>query len=374
MINTQFFLNLLNELGIEFFTGVPDSLLKDICACIKNNTTPKQNIIAANEGSAIGLAAGYHLATKKIPLVYLQNSGIGNAINPLLSLADKDVYQIPLLLMIGWRGEPGIKDEPQHIKQGKVTLELLKAMELPYIVLDYNFDEAKKQIIDIIKSIKNTGIPHAIVVRKSSFSKFSSEINIDTNLQLSREDAMKVIVDNLDQEDIVISTTGKLSRELYEYREESKQGHKKDFLTVGSMGHAAAIALGVALNKPERTVFCFDGDGSVIMHAGILSSIGTLAPKNFKHIVFNNGAHESVGGQPTTGFAISISDMALASKYKNVFCIDSLNNLNKILLEIKQMKGPILLEIKVNLKSRENLGRPHATPKENKKSFIQFIQ
>lgn len=374
MVSAQNYFELLNNSEIEFFTGVPDSSLKNFTSFITDNISQEKNIIAANEGACIGLASGYHLATGKVPFVYMQNSGIGNAVNPLLSLADDKVYQIPMIIMIGWRGEPGIKDEPQHIKQGEVTLSLLETMEIPYIILDSDEAIALEQTNNLISETRRKSIPHVIVVRPSVFEKYKLQTEISTDYTMSREDALKIVVDSLDDNDIVVSTTGKLSRELFEYREELNQTHEKDFLTVGSMGHSSAIALGIALQKKDRKVFCLDGDGSVLMHTGTLATIGTLSPNNFFHILFNNGAHESVGGQPTVGFDVDFTEVAKGYQYKNVRSVDSKEELSNVIGQIRNTQGPFLLEIKVGINSRENLGRPTISPVDNKKNFTENLK
>ena len=360
--------------GVDFFTGVPDSLLKNICAYITDHTPKEKNIIAANEGAALGIAAGYHMASGKLPLIYMQNSGLGNAVNPLLSLADEKVYSIPVLLMIGWRGEPSIKDEPQHVKQGEVTLALLDAMQVPYIILDTDEEKALVQISEMIRSAKSLNRPHAIVIRKGTFGKYKLKNESCNHFPVSREEALKLVVDNLKENDIVISTTGKLSRELFEYREQISQGHEKDFLTVGSMGHSSSIALGIAIEKGDRNVFCLDGDGAFIMHMGALSNIGSLGVKNFKHILFNNGSHESVGGQPTLGFQINIPAIAGACGYKKAIIATTREEILSAMDALSKTDGPALLEIKIKIDSRENLGRPTTTPVENKKDFMNFLK
>lgn len=374
MVNAQNYFELLNNSEIEFFTGIPDSSLKNFTSFITDNVSQEKNIIAANEGACIGLASGYHLATGKVPFVYMQNSGIGNAVNPLLSLADDKVYQIPMIIMIGWRGEPGIKDEPQHLKQGEITLSLLESMDIPYVILDSDEAIALEQTNNLISETREKSIPHVIVVRPSVFEKYKLQTEISTNYTMSREDALKIVVDSLDDKDIVVSTTGKLSRELFEYREELNQTHEKDFLTVGSMGHSSAIALGIALQKKDRKVFCLDGDGSVLMHTGTLATIGTLSPNNFFHIIFNNGAHESVGGQPTVGFDVDFTEVAKGYQYKNVSSVDSKEELFKVIGQLRNTQGPFLLEIKVGINSRENLGRPTISPVDNKKNFIENLK
>lgn len=359
--------------GVDFFAGVPDSLLKNFCAYITDNVPANKHIISANEGAAVGLAAGHYMATGKIPVVYMQNSGLGNTVNPLLSLADDKVYSIPMLLMIGWRGEPGVKDEPQHRKQGLVTLELLDAMQIPYVVLSMEEAEATSQVDDIIKKMKQTSSPVAVVIRKDTFAKYKLKKVSVNEFSMSREDAMKMVVDSLSDTDVVVSTTGKLSRELFEYREAKNQGHGRDFLTVGSMGHSSSIALGIALEKPDRNVYCFDGDGAFIMHTGAITNIGKLAPKNYRHIVFNNGAHESVGGQPTLAFDIDIPSIAKASGYKEAISVKDKEQLISTLKHISSVAGPVLLEIKVKVSSRDDLGRPTTTPIENKNNFMEFL-
>ena len=371
MINPEYFYNYLVKNKVEFFTGVPDSLLKDICAYITDHASKQNHIIAANEGNAIGLAAGYHIATNKIPLVYMQNSGIGNTVNPLLSLMDADVYKIPTLLMIGWRGEK--KDEPQHVKQGKVTQDLLDAMKIPYLVLDFDQKNAQKQIDKALLKIKETNTAFAIIIRKGTFEKYSIKQKIKSNYSLYREDAVKIIIDQLSGDELIVSTTGKTSRELFEYREELNQKHNADFLTVGSMGHASQIALGIAINKPKRKIICIDGDGAVLMHMGGFAIIGTQSPKNFLHIIINNGAHESVGGQPTVGFDIDIPKIALANNYKLAISVSSSEELKKALNNLKNDNYPALIEVMVKVGARENLGRPTIKPVDNKKDFMQNL-
>lgn len=374
MVSPELFVKTLQSNGVNFFAGVPDSLLKNVCAYITDNVAPQNNLITANEGTAIGVAAGHYLATREIPLVYMQNSGIGNAVNPLLSLADDKVYSIPMLIMIGWRGEPGIHDEPQHIKQGEVTEALLKAMDIPYIILECDDITASTQLSTLVGYCQDRHKPHAILIKKDTFGTYKLKTQVANDNPMSREEAMKFVVDHLPTDSVIVSTTGKLSRELYEYRDELKQGHDKDFLTVGSMGHSSSIALGIALAKPHRRVFCFDGDGAFIMHMGAISNIGNLAPKNYIHLVFNNGAHESVGGQPTLGFNINIPQIAKNCGYKNVYTTNDLDTIAKTLDLALKIDGPTLIEFKVGINSRENLGRPKTTPIENKESFMDFLE
>tara|TARA_Y100001958_G_C21245729_1_gene575613 strand:+ start:1841 stop:2965 length:1125 start_codon:yes stop_codon:yes gene_type:complete len=374
LINTQKFYESLNRNGVDFYTGVPDSLLKDICSFISDNAPADKHIIAANEGGAVALAMGYYLATSKTPLVYMQNSGFGNTINPLLSLADPKVYSIPMLLVIGWRGEPDVKDEPQHVKQGEVSETLLKTLEIPYEVISDKTENIDKLISDAAKHAKNNNGPFALLVRKGTFEPYSLKTKTKTNFDLNREEAIIKSTKLLSDSDIIIATTGKTSRELFEYRARNNQGHHRDFLTVGGMGHANQIALGIALEKPNKTVYCFDGDGAALMQTGSLGIIGDLNLDNFKHIIFNNGAHDSVGGQPTIGFDISFGDIAKSFNYNKVFKIDKLKDFDSIFMDFQKEKGPCLLEIIVNKGARKDLGRPTVSPNENKLDFMSFIK
>lgn len=360
--------------GADFFTGVPDSLLKDICAYITDHAAQEKNIIAANEGTAIGIAAGYYMSTGRIPVVYMQNSGIGNAVNPLISLMDEKVYSLPVLLLVGWRGEPGFKDEPQHKKQGEVTLALFEAMQIPYTILDMDEEVALSQINEAVCTVRTESVPYALIIRKGTFENNKLHNKVTNPYQLSREEALKIVIDRMQEKDVVVSTTGKLSRELFEYREALGQGHERDFLTVGSMGHSSSIAFGIALSTPGRTVYCLDGDGAFIMHMGAIANIGHLSPRNYRHILFNNGAHESVGGQPTIAFGLDIQSIAKACGYKAVYCAENKEEIEKALREMKTVEGPALLEIKAAINSRDDLGRPTTTPQENKNHFIEFLK
>jgi len=376
MINPKIFFNDLKKENITFFTGIPDSLLKSFCAYIADNSESNSHIIAANEGGAISLGVGYHLATNKVPLIYMQNSGLGNAINPLLSIADKEVYAIPMLLMIGWRGEPQVEDEPQHKKQGRVTIDLLNSMEIPYFILspETSNDNACLTLKKAVHlAIKNNS-PCALVVKKGSFENYKLINQFKGDFLLNREQSLKIIVDELDEQDIVIATTGVASRELFEYREELGQGHEKDFLTVGGMGHANQIALGIALYKPNNQIFCFDGDGAILMHMGSLAINANVDCKNLKHIIFNNGAHDSVGGQPTVAHKISISSAAKALGYNKVLVARNENEIKKSIKDLKEFKGIALLEILINKGFRSDLGRPTRSPLENKEDLMNFLK
>lgn len=372
MINPKYFIEELGKYGIGFFAGVPDSLLKNLCAYISDNVDDSHNIIAANEGAAVGLAAGHYLATGVPGVVYMQNSGEGNAINPLASLTDKEVYDIPVLLLIGWRGRPGVHDEPQHVKQGKITTGLLNALGINYDVLSIEEEKATKQVAKAVDALKRNEV-YALVVEKGTFDDYKLQSAQTNNLQMSREEAIRVVASNLGEKDAVVSTTGMISRELFEVREQWGQGHERDFLTVGSMGHASQIALGIALEKSDRTIWCFDGDGATIMHMGSMAIVGSKSPENYVHVVFNNGAHDSVGGQPTVGLKIDIPAIAKAVGYKSVFSVDGKESLIAVMPQVKTAVGPVLLEVKVKKGNRKDLGRPTTTPVQNKKALMSFL-
>jgi len=429
MIRPEFFIDTLGSYGIDFFVGVPDSLLKNFCAVLSARLDSRHNIVAANEGGAVGLAAGHYLATGRPACVYMQNSGEGNAVNPLASLMDGDVYGLPALLVIGWRGEPGVKDEPQHAKQGKITLSLLDCLGIPYSVLSDDEDVASAQIADALAVI-NAGGVYALVVRKGTFSAPSAAAVDHPSAadqpsadqpsaaadvpELSRESAIQAVAAALGPQDIVVSTTGMISRELFEYRASAGMGHGHDFLTVGSMGHASQIALGIALERPDRRVCCFDGDGAVLMHMGSMAIVGQSGASNYVHIVFNNGAHDSVGGQPTVGLAVDLCAVARAVGYRSAVRVSTAAELRSALSGLlsgagspagsgagsvaegaadsvagsgagssavasagssaSPVAGPAFLEVIVRKGNRPDLGRPTTTPVQNRDAFMDFLK
>lgn len=373
MLSPKIFIESLAAKGIDFFAGVPDSLLKNVCAFISDTLDDRHNIIAANEGAAVGLAAGHYLATGHIPCVYMQNSGEGNAINPLASLTDKEVYGIPVLLVIGWRGEPGVHDEPQHVKQGKITLPLLDAMGIRHEILSQDETEFRSQLDGAVRHMSETGEAFAFIVRKNTFEPYTLQRHEVNEYPLSREEAIQKVAASLSAKDVIVSTTGMISRELFEYRTAQGQGHERDFLTVGSMGHASQIALGIALEKTDRRVWCFDGDGAALMHLGSVAIIADMAPENFVHVIFNNGAHDSVGGQPTVGLKVNLAGIAKAAGYKDAVSVTTAEDLGSALKVLKTMRGPVLLEVRVHRGNRKDLGRPTTTPIQNRDALMEFM-
>jgi phosphonopyruvate decarboxylase len=372
MIPCENFLEWLAARGVDFYTGVPDSLLKPVCFYLADNAGDK-HVLAANEGGAVALACGYHLATGKVPLVYMQNSGQGNAVNPLLSLADPDVYSIPMLLLIGWRGEPGTKDEPQHVKQGKVTISLLEEMGIPWRVLEAEPDAAQRSVDELVAIAAAENRPVALLVRKGTFASYTPKDQPSGDFEMSREEAIELVAAQLGDRDAIVATTGHISRELYEYRARNGQGHHREFLTVGGMGHASQIAMGIALAKPERQVFCLDGDGAMLMHMGGTAIVGVSKASNFKHVILNNGVHDSVGGMATAGLGVSFTDIAKACGYSEAWRVERSEDLAEKVAELRAVTGPAMLEIMVRKGARADLGRPKTSPIENKTAFTKFL-
>lgn len=364
---------LINCMETEFFSGVPDSQLRALCDYLmESEGISSKHIIAANEGNAVALAAGYHLATGKTPLVYLQNSGIGNIINPVASLLNEEVYAIPCIFIIGWRGEPGIHDEPQHIFQGKITEQLLKDLDISVFTILPNttISEIKKFVKSGKERIKS-GKCIAYLIKKQGL-EFDSCSEYQNNYTLTREEVIENITLTA-KNDIIVSTTGKASRELFEIREKNKESHKYDFLTVGSMGHTSSIALGIALNKPDKKVWCIDGDGSCLMHMGAMATIGANKPDNFVHIVVDNMAHESVGGMPTVSNNIDFSKVADGCGYEMIFAADTLDEFHKALEQAKNTNKLCFISVKTKIGSRKDLGRPTLSPLENKQAFMEYL-
>ena len=368
MINTKNFYNTLVSNNFDFFTGVPDSLLKEFCLCI-NDLSNKNHIITANEGNAVAIASGYNITTSKYGVVYMQNSGLGNIINPLLSLTDEKVYKIPMLFIIGYRGEPNVKDEPQHIKQGELTLPLLDTLGVKYLILSQDYQKQVKFCHDYIKQ---TNKSIALVVKKDSFSKYNKEFDSNNKNLLSREEALSTIIDNLEQNDFIVSTTGKTSREIFEIREKTNSNHSNDFLTVGSMGHTSSLAFGISLNT-DKNIFCIDGDGSFIMHMGGIAVAIQNAKDNFKYILINNGCHESVGGEPTISYNLDIEKILLGFGFKKVYIVDNKKDLISA-IEYQKKNSKFAIVINVNARSRKDLGRPTTTPIYNKEQFQEKIR
>ena len=366
---------LVKIIGSDFYTGVPDSQLKALCNYLMAvyGIDPEHHVIAANEGNCTALAAGYHLATGKVPVVYMQNSGEGNIINPVASLLNDKVYAIPVVFIVGWRGEPGIHDEPQHIYQGEVTVKLLEDMDIAaFVIGKETTDEEAEKAMENFRSLLAVGKDVAFVIRKGALTD-APKVEYRNENTMVREEIIRHIV-QASGEDPVVSTTGKASRELFEIRAANGQSHKYDFLTVGSMGHSSSIALGVAVNRPEQRIWCIDGDGAVLMHMGAMAVVGANRPKNLIHIVINNAAHETVGGMPTVAGQIDLTAVAKACGYPNAVCVDSFEELDRELEAAKGRKELSLIEVKCSIGAREDLGRPTTTALENKQNFMEYLK
>ncbi len=372
-MKVEFFVEKIKELGIGSLIGVPDSTLKQFCDYVNSGADiGMEHFVPANEGAATGMAVGVYLATGKPACVYMQNSGLGNVVNPLTSIANEEVYDIPMLFITGYRGEPGIKDEPQHKFMGKITTSMYELLGVEYAVIGK--ETSDDEVCDIFlkaKELLSNNKQFALIIKKDTFEKKSFG-SYENGYTLVREEVIGEIVRTLEPEDVVISTTGKISREVYEQSDIILGNHSQDFLTVGGMGHASMIAYGYAVNRPKKRVYCIDGDGAVLMHMGSLAFIGSNKVDNLVHICINNGAHESVGGMPTGASEARFSDVAKACGYDNVYCIEDMEALKQCLMEVKSNNSLAFIEVMVAMKSREDLGRPKETAVENKKSFMEY--
>lgn len=370
----EFIKTIESVLGIGFYAGVPDSLLSTFTGKIMTKYgVSDTHIIAANEGNAVGLAAGYHLATGKIPCVYMQNSGQGNMLNPYASLLAPEVYKIPCVFVIGWRGEPGVKDEPQHVFQGEITKTLMELLKVQTVIITEEMtpemlEQKCKEVLNVLQEGKCV----AFIVKKGALSS-DSKVKYKNDFQVSREAALEELVKEIG-EDIVISTTGKASRELFEIRERNGQSHKYDFLTVGSMGHSSSIALSIALQKKNQKVWCIDGDGAMLMHMGAMAVVGTNTPNNLVHVLINNGSHETVGGMPTVASHIDVKKIAEACGYKHILSAATLEEIADVAKIAKEANELTFVEIKTALGARSDLGRPTTTAEENKLGFMEYLK
>ncbi|MEE3488818.1 MAG: phosphonopyruvate decarboxylase [Bulleidia sp.] len=367
--------DLVQIIGSDFYTGVPDSQLKPLCNYLMHTygIDPKHHVIAANEGNCTALAAGYHLAKGKVPVVYMQNSGEGNIINPCASLLNEDVYGIPVLFIVGWRGEPGLHDEPQHVYQGKVTISLLDVMGIEsFVITKETTAEEVQSAMDHFKELFALGKDAAFVIRRDALS-YDVPVEYRNDNPMKREDIIRHVI-AVSGTDPIVSTTGKASRELFEARVSNEEPHSYDFLTVGSMGHCSSIALGVAINKPKSTVWCIDGDGAVLMHMGSMAVIAECHPDNLIHIVINNGAHETVGGMPTALKEVNVAQIAKDCGYAYTVRVNDFDTLDQELKAAKERHALTLIEVMSAIGARNDLGRPTTTAMENKQNFMEELK
>jgi phosphonopyruvate decarboxylase len=376
MINQKAFYESLEKEGVTFITGVPDTLLNEFCKYVDTHLPKEQHVIAANEGNAIGLAAGYQVGTGTVPLVYMQNSGIGNAMNPLLSLTNKDVFGIPMVLLIGWRGDPSINDHPQHAKQGELTTVLMEDMDIPFRVVENDDEKAIETAQWAVQTAKKMSSPVALIGQKGVFSKAKKDEVDDSNspYSMSREEAMECLIEYLPKNSIFVATTGRATRELYGLRNKYGSGHNQDFLNVGAMGHASSIANGIALAQKKRLVVCLDGDSAAIMHLGSLTTAGKLQSKNFLHVVLNNGAHESVGGQPSAGFMANFTVIAENSGYQTVGKpVETASELQETVKKLLAKEGPAFIDVHVRKGIRKDLGPLDINHREYKEALMKLL-
>ena len=366
-------LSCLEKMGIDTIAGVPDSTLKQFCDGVQTYQGGLKHYVTANEGAAVGLAIGSFLASGRPACVYMQNSGIGNAVNPLASLANGDVYGVPMLFIVGWRGEPGVKDEPQHVFQGKITRELFETLAVPYSVIDR--DTTDEEMDAILREADKTlaqGDQFAVIVKKGTFEKAEPFTWVNGN-EMRREEVLGHMLRVLPRDTVIVSTTGKISRELYEQSNAIYGNHENIFMTVGGMGHASMIALGIAEKKPDKRIVCIDGDGAALMHMGALPFIAARAPENFFHIVINNQAHESVGAMPTGCQQAEFARIAKTAGYRAADKLNTIEEIDRIGKRVAAEQGPILWEIPVSLEVRADLGRPKESARENKEEFMKFL-
>lgn len=373
MIKSKTLVDLLTKQGFDFITGVPCSILKSFLGFLDENQGRIEHIIATNEKEAIGIAAGYYLATSKISIVYMQNSGLANSVDILTSLMNKEVCSIPALLLVSWRGEPGEEDAPSHIKMGEITLKLLEVLDIPYTILSDDATEAAKEIAQAKVYLQNNSLPYALVIKKNLIESYQAKSK-NSLYSMSREQAIRIVIDNLLGNEVVISTAGWTSRELFEFRETKKQSHQTDFYTVGSMGCPSAIALGIALAKSDKKIFIFDGDGSVLMQMGTLATMGHYLPKNLYHIIFDNNVYGSTGNQKTISDTADFCKVALACGYKKSQAVSTPQELIDFIKTANSQQSPAMLVIKINQRARKDLGRPTITPGENKTAFMKFLK
>lgn len=354
MIKILDLIKTLNKNKINFFSGVPDSILKELSIYL-NLKNKNNHILSANEGTAVSLGMGYHLATKKLACIYMQNSGLGNAINPLISMAHKKVYSIPMVLLIGWRGSPNSKDEPQHMIKGQITRNLLKLLGIKFVIVNNKKDLKKLDLL--IKFSKKNNQPIAGLFKKDCFKKSDLRIRNFNKNKINRQDFIKKFLKTIPKNSKVISTTGFTSRELFQIRNSLNIKSSKDFYMIGGMGHASSVSLGVSLFT-KKNIYCLDGDGSLLMHMGSLKTIGDYGKKNIKHILFNNNCHESVGNQETSVDKINFKTLLKSLGYKNYIQLKNENEINKLLNKFIKLKGPSFLEVKISSGSFKKLGRP----------------
>lgn len=371
-VDARAFVEFLSSEGIGSYYGVPDSLLKSLSAYLEEGERGVRSLVCANEGSAIGMAIGEYVSSCRAACVYMQNSGIGNALNPLVSLAAQEVYSVPMLLLIGWRGEPGVPDEPQHALQGKITQDLLKDMGIPAVILDPNAWE--QQISDLAMRMNGEQRPVAAIVKKGFFEPFGCAKAFLNDASFKREELLAALLQSIGADDIVVSTTGKCSREVFELRDSQGQSHARDLLVVGGMGHASSIAFGIAQNLASHRVWCLDGDGALLMHAGSLVVIAQNHPARLRYVVNQNGVHESVGGQMNAAMGLDLQRYLLACGFDEVLVARHPDEVSACVQRMEEEEGKVALVLRSVSGARTELGRPTISPHDNLRDVMQAIR
>lgn len=370
MVNQQYLFESLKKMGIDFYTGVPDSLLNNFCLYMVQNIPDGQHVMAANEGNAVAIAAGHYMATGKIPIVYMQNSGIGNATNPLLSLTHDCVYGIPMILVIGWRGDPAINDHAQHKKQGELTPVLMKDMDIPYEILDDENTVIQKFEWAVSKT-KEISSPVALIAKKAILTEKVKKQEYPESGLMNREEAVSAVVDVLGEDAIYLGTTGRATREVHEQLKIHGVSEGHEFQNVGSMGHVSSVGLGIALAKPEQKVVVFDGDAATVMHMGALATNCRYKAGNMIHIVLNNGVNESVGGQPSAGYLVDLTKIAAACGYKtSVHAVTRKEELQTLVREHKNDGMPLFIDVHVRQGIRSDMPKLIIDHKAQKKALM----
>lgn len=373
MVNQQYLFESLKSLGVDFFTGVPDSLLNNFCLYMVENIPDGQHVMAANEGNAIAIAAGHYMATGSIPVVYMQNSGIGNATNPLLSLTHDCVYGIPMILIIGWRGDPAINDHAQHKKQGELTPVLMTDMDIPYEILD-DENTVVEKFTWAIEKAKEISAPVALIAKKAILTEKVKKQDYPKSKLMNREEAVSAVVDVLGKDAIYLGSTGRTTREVHEQLKAHGVGEGHEWQNVGSMGHVSSVGLGIALAKPEQRVVVFDGDAAVVMHMGALATNCRYKAGNMIHIVLNNGVNESVGGQPSAGYIVNLTEVAAACGYRTPgHAVETKEELQAILKDYKNGEMPLFIDVHVRQGIRSDMPKLNIDHKAQKDALMKNL-
>ena len=373
MVNQQTLFQELDKLGVKFFTGVPDSLLNDFCLYLVNNIPDGRHVMAANEGNAIAIAAGNYMATGNIPVVYMQNSGIGNATNPLLSLTHDCVYGIPMILVIGWRGDPSINDHAQHKKQGELTPVLMSDMDIPYEILDAD-DTVIDKFTWAVNKAKEISAPVALIAKKAILTQKEKKQTYADSKLMNREEAVAAVVDVIGEDAIYLGTTGRATREVHEQLIAHGIGEGHEWQNVGSMGHVSSVGLGLALARPDKRIVVFDGDAAAVMHMGALATNCRYKAGNMLHIVLNNGVNESVGGQPSAGYLIDLTTIAKACGYRTVgHPVETKEELQQIVRENHSGEMPLFIDVHVRQGIRSDMPKLNIDHKAQKETLMKNL-